>query len=380
MLLFQSSVLLLLLSDAVQAGPLVRLATSLYGNFHRSATDNTTLPTQSVCSNYCGLNNELCCPDGASCITDSTGAAYCESAPAHLEVRQVVSYQVYTSTWTTTNLIVITSLYTSTLTAQAAATCVPVPNSGQQGCGVNCCPVGSYCLDPSSGQCGAYPAGYTTTGGAVAGTGSVAVRPTTISGVIVTQTFPATFTTSLIPAASGSTNGTFVAKKSSGLSGGAIAGIVIGVLLGIALLILFCICCCVSAGIEGIKRLFGLGRSSRSRRSGSRETIIEEEVIRRRRGEGTAVSGGRQWVGSGSGSGSYSDDRYSRRAAQKKTGTGWGTRMAALGAGLGTVFAVRKATEKRTEKSRYSGSGSYSYYTGKSTHSGQPHINLLIVQ
>jgi hypothetical protein len=361
----------LALYSTVQAGPLLRLANSLYHDFVRDSPsiDNTTVIDNGECLNFCGADKRICCPEGAGCLTDSTGKAQCGAV--HLEPRQAQQgySTVYTSIWTTTNYVVMTSVYnTFIVTGQSACSAAGYAGAGI-GCGTNCCGPASYCATSSLGICSAMPYGYTTTNGPVGG-GTVAVRPTTIGSVITTMTIPATTTASLSPASSGSVNGTFPTgkKSSSHLSGGAIAGIVFGVLAGILLLFLLCFCCCLRLGYDGIKALFGIG-GRRSRRS-SRETIIEEEVVRRHRhGEGgTVASGGRRWHGSRSGSGSY-DDRYSRRSrpvVREKRGAGWGGRLAALGAGLGSAFVFnRVAKSRKEEKSNYSGS-SYDYY-GKST-------------
>src|ERR1700761_2148336 len=99
MLLLRSSAAFLYFFHAVQAGPVLRFANSLYHKLHDSALpDNTTLPDQGDCSNYCGLNNQICCPVGASCITDSNGNAEC--GPTHLEARQAALG--YTTVYTTT--------------------------------------------------------------------------------------------------------------------------------------------------------------------------------------------------------------------------------------------------------------------------------------
>jgi ubiquitin-activating enzyme E1 len=361
MLLLRSSLSFLCLFNVVQAGPIVRLANSLYHKFHDSASpSNTTIIDGEDCQNYCGLDDKICCAVGASCLMDSNGNSECGTT--HLEARQAGSgfYEVYTSTWVitdvATNYITMTSLVSSWMSnAQAfATTCTPNTMSGQVPCGPKCCDNGFYCINTPSGVCTPFGNDFTT-GVVIVGGGTVGIRPTVISGITLTQTIQSTFTTGIMTAATGIvTNGTVIQTHHTGLSAGAIAGIVIGVLLGVSLLLLICFCCCLKAGIEGLLGFFGLGGRRRSRRS-SRETIVEEEVIRRHRG-GTAASGSRRWAGSGSGS--Y--DRYSRRPVREKKSSGWAP-LAALG-GLGGLFALNRAKKSRQEKS-YS-SSSYDYYSG----------------
>jgi hypothetical protein len=377
MLLLKSSLAFLSLSANVQAGPLFRLANSLYHNVH--PTDlNTITTSEKPCANICGSVNSICCDVGASCLTDSDGTARCGAS--HLEARNPQDSggysQVITSIYTTTGLATVTLVYTTWIpTVAAVASCVPDTNIGQQGCGPRCCDNGYYCADKSSGLCSVLANGYTTLGGGsaapVAG-GTVAVRPTTISGVIVTQTYTPTITTSFAPAVTGSAggvNGTLVQSHSGGskLSGGAIAGIVIGVLLAITILFLICFCCCIKAGFDGIKALFGFGGRKSNRSSRSSREIYEEEVIRRHRhGGSAAVGGGRQWHGNSrySGSGSRSDrySRHSRPPPPKKSGGGLFSKLAPALAGGAAAFAFGKAANKKKEKqkSEYTGS-SYSY-------------------
>jgi hypothetical protein len=342
-------VLALGFSQLASAGPLSRLEEFLSAHLDTRSTqlvNNTLVPRQ--CANPCGYYGQLCCPSGASCLTDSAGQAQCGSAvgaavtqaPAAVAATATGggSWQYYTTTWVETSLV--TNLVTKTAVTSswvAQATCTSgAPN--QQACGSTCCGNGYYCANPATGQCSPNnPGQFTVTG--VPGTAPT--RVITSSGVIITMTMSVT-TPFITP--SPIINGTMIADHKLGLSGGAIAGIVIGVLLAIGLLMLICFCCCLKAGFDGILALFGLG--GRKRRS--RKTVIEEETIRRHH----SASGGRRWHGEGS--------AYSRPSRVEPKKSRWGGGLGALAAGLGTAFAIDKLRGRKEEKSEYSGS-SYGY-------------------
>jgi hypothetical protein len=356
-LLYAVPLLLASLKHA-QAGPLSRLADALNLQHQDPAQyENGTLVARSDCANPCGYYNQLCCPAGQSCGTNSLGQAQCgAAAAAAVATTGAGSWQTVTSTWVETNQVTKTSTY-STWVPASAATCTPNYAANEAGCGPKCCQSGYYCIDDKIGQCAsAGNGGYTTTGvgGAVPG------RPTTISGVIVTMTVKPTTTLPYQTAIPTGVNGTIIAAHSPKLSGGAIAGIVIGVIAGIILLLLICFCCCLRAGFDGLLAILGLG--GRKKRRDHRTTVIEEEVIRHHR-HGSAD--GRRWPGSAA---SARPSRASRPPPPKRTNR-WGG-LGALAAGLGTALAIGKLGKSKQSRKSDVSSGYYSdsgyMYSGKS--------------
>ncbi|KAF2405303.1 hypothetical protein EJ06DRAFT_20249 [Trichodelitschia bisporula] len=299
----------------------------------------------------CGFYGQLCCTSSESCITDSNNQAQCVAAVqgANAAVSSSGAWAVYTSTWVETNLVTKTSVYSSWVpAATGTGTCKPNWANNESPCGSICCKSGQYCY--SDGVCAPAGAnGFTTTG-----VGPI-IRPTTGTGVIVTQTASPT-TTMAFQTPAPANNGTAVPSKSH-LSGGAIAGIVIGVLLGIALLFLLCLFCCLKKGFEGILALLGIGRKKERRTRHVEETIISS---RHRHGGAAVVAEDRRWYGGGGGRAS---SRVSDRR-QKRTGGLGG--MAAVTAGLGGLaLALGLRRKEKRAKSEVSSTGytyeSYSY-------------------
>jgi hypothetical protein len=360
---------------------------------------------RSTCENPCGYYGQLCCPVGATCITNALGQAECAAAPPEPmttatpatlhKLDQIAAptggaWQMFTSTGVGADTITRTALYSSWVQAaavtQAAAGCNYAAQ--EQVCGTTCCESGYYCFDPSAGVCSIAANAVTTVGGgsSVVVAPTVPARVTTVSGTVVVHTVSATATTAfLTPVPTGYVNGTLIgASHKHGLSGGAIAGIVIGVLALLALLGL--ICCCVLAKdcVEGALAFFGLGGGRRVRRRTSRETIISEDIeVNRRRRRGDS----RSWAGSRSEDDSYrsrrSYDGYSRRGGARRApsprrGGGLGGIGTALAAGLGTAGLMRMfgggggggggrtTVERRSEKGSYRGGGSYRSNSGES--------------
>ncbi|KAF2671932.1 hypothetical protein BT63DRAFT_422446 [Microthyrium microscopicum] len=359
--LLQSTITLLALTQSSSANPLSALA-QIFESAPVQTANATHLELKRQCANPCGYYGQLCCATGQTCTTDANNQAQCAGGAA--ATTGSGAWQLYTSTYVQTNAVTITSVYSSWIPSSTGAACNYAANESP--CGGICCKSGFYCY--ASGTCAAAGNGGFTTTGVVVGT--VPARPTTISGVVVTQTISPTTTMAFqTPVTTGATNGTIVGQK-HGLSGGAIAGIVIGTLLGIALLFFLCACFCCFEAFRGLFALFGIGKNRKDRRRTS--TVVEEdEYIRHHRHGNSAMmgaaAGGRRWHGSRR----SSSDRYSRRSRppppKKSGGGGW---MTALAAGAGTAALAgifsRKKTEKRTEKSEsgYTGSSydySYSY-------------------
>lgn len=315
----------------------------------------------------CGYYGQLCCTNGASCYTDSSGQAQCGAAGNAVTTAASNGgyWQYYTSTWVETNLITKTAVYSSYLgvatvaaTSYAAATTTGLSCAWNQSpCNSCCCNTGYYCLSP--GQCVLNGGGTSVANSATASAG---LRPTSSTLVVVTQTqTPTTTVPFTTPVATGANVTVTSSEQSSGgLSAGAIAGIVIGVIAGIIILFLLCLLCCFKAGWDAIAAIFGLGKKRRTR-----EEYVEEHYHHSSGGGGADR---RRWYGGG--------DRPSRPERRDKGG--WAG-LGAVGLGLAGLTAWlglkrrRDDRNRRSEKSDsyYSGS-SYDYYTSESKFS--PHV------
>lgn len=327
----------------------------------------------------CGSDSQYTCTGSESCSTsyDAAGQAiaYCAAATPTSDSGSL-NYGVFTTTYTQTDLVVMTSTYTSswqdaettpqsiggTPTAEPA---ICTSSLGQQSCGVICCAIGQGCAGP--GWCTATTTFYTNTVTATPAitSGSPPLRRTsgvaTVS-VTTTQPFtpPATASGSTLPIVNHSSGG-------GGLSGGAIAGIVIGVLAGIGILILICFCCIVRAGFHGVLSLLGLRNNDKKRRTEKIETV---ERYSRHSGSGRTGTASRRDTHSG-----WFGSRPNRVEEKRKKSSGWGG-MAAVTAGLvglAVILGLRRRNKRKEQEKRQSrpvsdvSSSYYSYsYTATS--------------
>ena len=328
-------------------------------------SNHTHVIEERGCANPCGYYGQVCCQAGESCFTNANNQAECGTggggSGGHVTANAGGSWETYTTIWVETDLVTMTSTYSSYLGGyggMVTSTYCPTPvagatataaaamcnwNSGESSCGNICCPSGQYCQ--VAGQCA--PAA----GGSV----SAPLRPTS-SGTysVVTQTSFSTTTTVpfIAPVATGqNVNITSTeADNGGGLSGGAIAGIVIGVILGLILLILLALFLCARSLFLTI---FGRRRNRR------KETIVEESYHRRSGGGGS-----RRWYGAGS--------NKPRRVVREERTTRRGFGPAALGGGLAGAFGFRKGQQnrERDRRRRYDKESEYSSEVSYSTYSG----------
>lgn len=328
------------------------------------------LSERSCAGTVCGWNGLLCCSSGQSCSTNSAGQAQCIAGTQQANAQNANGqWQYYTTTYTASELTIITSTYSSFFGAQNTPAAAPAASAAscdssvnESPCGTICCAVGQYCA--YAGQCAAsngaggsssYFASITTQ--AATSTATAFIRPTSNAQTTVTSTGSATTTVAFMTPSASGTGATSAAGMTSttnnGLSPGAIAGIVIGVLAGLLLLLLLCAFFCFKGLLDTLLGLLGI----RSRKR--KETTIIEERRHHHSGGGTATGGGgRRWFGAG-------PSRVDR--PKKKSsgigGLGW---VAGLLAALAICLGLqRKRTEKR-QKSEYSAS-SYSYTDGSYT-------------
>ena len=320
-------------------------------------TQNSTL-VERQCAFPCGYA-PICCQAAGQCYTDSNNQAQCGSGGTQqANAGNNGQWQLYTTTYTETDLVLRTSTYSSqvqsaTVQVAPAATMVCDPSMGERPCGTICCATGQYCQ--YQGQCAAsspndvsssYLASVMTTSAA----GSAYIRPTSATTQTITSTGSATTTVpfqSAVPTGSTgpSTAGMASTTSNNGLTGGQIAGIVIGVLLGLLLLLLICGCLCFKGILDSFLAIFGLGPRKRRR-----EVITEERYSHHHSGAGGG-DGGRRWFGQGP-----------ARPQRQKQSSGLGGMMG-VGAGLGAlalILGLRRRREKRDKESYGTGS-SYTY-------------------
>jgi hypothetical protein len=375
--------ILLANSRPVTAGPFSRLNDLVPQEVEKLSHDDDALSLQNStleltrrgsCASgsfACGYYGQVCCVSGSqTCATNAQDQAYCADVSGGTGSVTTTaaggsgSWQTYTSIWTTTGAITMTSIYSTyipaTVTGVASGNCVPNYANNESGCGPICCSSGQYCIDEYSGICKpAGNGGFTTTG--VAGTtNSPPTRATTSNGVVITLTMTPTTTLAYGTPIPTGQNGTLVASHSGGggLSGGAIAGIVIGVIAGIILLILICLCCCLKAGFDGLLALLGIGKKKDKRRR-----VVEETFIDEHRRYGSAAGSSRRWYGAGGRPG-----RPPPPPKEKKSGIG---NLGAIGLGLGGLAVAlglkRRHDRKHDEKSDVSSSYYDSYYYSSSS-------------
>lgn len=336
-------------------------------------TENSSL-VERQCAFPCGYGS-LCCQAAGQCYTDSSNQAQCGSGSGSnvLNAGNNGQWQLYTTTFTETNLVLRTSTYSSQLasvTTQIAPAVTPVTQAcdssvGETPCGMQssgaplCCASGQVCQ--YQGQCGA--SGFNDVSSSYLASimtstdGSAYIRPTSATTYITTSTGSATTTVAMSPAVPTASSGAAGAGADSttsnnGLTGGQIAGIVIGVLLGLLLLLLICGCLCFKGILDSVLAIFGLGP-----RRKRKEVITEERYSHHHSGTGGGA-GGRRWFGQGP-----------ARPQKQKQKSGLGG-IAGVGAGLGALALLLglKRRRDRRDKESYGTGSSYTYsdYTSAS--------------
>jgi hypothetical protein len=305
---------------------------------------------------YCGLDSQYCCTGNSICYTDAATIARCAAATA---VPDGAVWQFYTTTYVLTNLVTVTSTFSSLMGGAAPTTVYNAASAAV--CNVNQYSCGAVCCDPSVETC--YAPGKCTPWGAIPATptysaplrGTSGVGTTITAIVTTTQPFqtPISNTAGTIPTSLQSTTG-------NSLSPGAIAGIVIGVIAGVIILIIICFFCVLKAGFDGILGLLGL-RDDR-RRTSSRTEVIEERYSAR----GSAAGASRRerhdgWFG-GSGGGRQTAVVEKRRSSLAREGG----ILAAIALGLAGLWAILGLRRKQVVKSSRS-DVSYETYTDSYT-------------
>ncbi|KAJ2897266.1 hypothetical protein MKZ38_004820 [Zalerion maritima] len=294
------------------------------------------------CVTYCGANNEVCCETNQICTTISANPTC---------VWGQVAVDVYTTTWTETQVYTrtVSSTYELVTTEAVVEQCVPPDGSGQTACGSVCCASTQTCA--WEGQCMVRSSGL--------GVSSSYAVTTTINGVLTTQysqpykpTSDTTTTTTVGATATGTT--VAVTDDDDGLSGGAIAGIVIGVIAGVILLLLLCACCVVKGAWSTFMGMFGKKDHHHDR---EKIVIDEERYVR----HGSASHSRRN------GHGSWYGDRPSAAASRKKEG---GKGLMGMAAGLGTlalILGLKRHDDHKSKPARSRSSYSSSYFTDSYT-------------
>ncbi|KAL8660335.1 MAG: hypothetical protein Q9202_006644 [Teloschistes flavicans] len=323
------------------------------------------------CANPCGSEGQYCCQASEHCVTSGwPPIAQCVSGAPTPAAQQISNannvgngqYQLITTTWTETDLVLRTSTYSiplGTPTSQQATVATALSCNSQLGespCGSICCAAAQQCqwqrdslmCVATGGVSGDVSSFYYSSVTAVA-SGSAAIRPTSNTVQTITSTGSATTTVPFVSASAtqgGATAGMQATTSNNGLSGGAIAGIVIGVLIGILLLLLICAACCFKGLLDTILGFFGLGPKRRRRE----ETIIEERHSHHHGGGGGG--GGGRWFGA---TGPSRIDRPNRSG-----GLGGATAVAAGLTGLAVLLGLKRRRDRR-DKESYGTRSSYSY-------------------
>jgi len=322
------------------------------------------------CAFPCGWAS-LCCQAAGQCYTDSNNQAQCGrggGGNVQANAGNNGQWQLYTTTYTETDLVLRTSTYSlqaTSATPQVAPAVTPGCQSsmGESPCGNICCATGQYCQ--YQGQCAAsngaandVSSSYLASVMATSTAGSAYIRPTSATTYTTTSTGPATTTvafSSAVPTASSGAGTTGMASTTSnnGLTGGQIAGIVIGVLLGILLLLAICAALCFKGLLDTLLGFFGL-RGGKKRKT---EVITEERYSHHHSGTGGGA-GGRRWFGQGP-----------ARPQKEKKSSGLGG-LATVTGGLGALALLLglKRRRDRKDKESYGTGSSYTYsdYTSAS--------------
>lgn len=313
------------------------------------------------CDNPCGYDDQYCCGANEGCYTDTNNIAQC-TAQGGGGGGSGGYWQLYTTTYTETDLVTRTSVYSSYMAggggvspATATAACNWALN--ETPCGSICCASDQYCYQ--QGQCanaaGGGSSGYYSS--YATNSAGAPIRPTTSGTVVITATVsPTTTVPFMAPVATGA-NVTLTEDHSGGggLSGGAIAGIVIGVLAGLALLALLCFYCCLRGLLDGCLACFGLGNRRR------RRTEVDE-YERRSHHSSHGGRAGRTWYGAA---------RPTTRVDRVERKSHEGRNLLGIGAGLAALWAIlglkRRRDNRRNEEKYSEYSYSSDYYTNTSS-------------
>jgi hypothetical protein len=177
----------------------------------------------------------------------------------------------------------------------------------------------------------------------------------------------------LASATTTSGNGTAISTTSGGggLSPGAIAGIVIGVLAAIVILILLCACCILRGLWHGLLSLLGLRKKKEKRHS--RETIIEEEEIRRTGSVHSRRDRHSGWYAGGGRPGTVASRRTEKRR-ESNSGNGW-LGLGAAGATLLVLLGLRR-DKKRKQNEKVRSNVSSAYYSDSYTASSPSKLHF----
>lgn len=328
------------------------------------------LSERSCAGSVCGWSGQLCCTSEQACSTNSLGQAECV-ASSSADTSGEGQWEYYTTTYVESELVTMTSTYSSFFAAESTTTAAPAPvisaiscdnSMNESPCGTICCAVGQYCA--FAGQCAAsngnsdLSSSYlnsvisTTT---AAATNTAFIRPTTNVATTVTSTGSMTTTVPFMTASASASSASSAAgmtatTANNGLSAGAIAGIVIGVLLGLFLLFLFCAFYCFKGLLDGILSFFGL--RNRRRRG---EVVEEERYSHHGRPSG---GGGRTWYGGTA--------RPARVDRPKQDGLGGFLGVAGILGALAIFLGFKRRRDRKAKTETSASSYSYSDYSSES--------------